>query len=419
MSDIDKNPSNFIFYFIDTINDNNKIPNKHMIQFILDNPSCLFINGYHTAYTYASTKPLSTFILFHQFYSDIKDKLPDVYIKPYEIYNERGYNLLHYLIHNIINNTNNDYMKNYKNILYYILNNLNININTLNSNGETALVYLIKRNKTELVKLLLFYKADPSIKYKNKKILHHIISKNKTHLFNPIISKLSKHDIESELKLLNKNTNLIKENHKDKLFMTMHSYKKICKGNKTKKLKDKNNEYKVITYKDYIKKLYIDLIKTEQLMNEYIKKLDSQLDENNSEYKYESPESSQSDNNCDNDDFDDEIEKEIKELDFEIVKKINDESDDVNNLENDVIEEINNNDNTNENTNDNTSESNDENDDVDIYEPFYDSSTDIIHKFYVKLYNLARKLDLPFCNNDEELKSVMSTKIYLLHKDIY
>lgn len=404
--EFEKNINNFIFYFIDLLHYNKQYSYTQCKDFIIKNPSCLFYTGYHTAYTYAASKSLNTLQLFNDFYNDIKEQLPDVYIEPYELSNEIEYNLLHYVLHNIDKGDS-------KNILHFILNNLNININSTNNNNETALIYLIKHNKPDLVKLILYYNADINVKYKNKNILYYTIHKNNVNMFEPLISKLSKKNIDSEFKYFEKNSYIqqAKESIKNKLYSTMQSYKKLSKSNKNKK-----NLY-IINHSDYyryVKSLFLDLVRTEQKKNDFVNEFKKQKDNHNEKHN-DSEQDSDSEQDNDNEDNVSEEDK----CDSDYIYEDDNEY---------ISEEYESDDDDRFDISDNSknkrfdihkfTDNNDEDEEYDENNVNEENEYNYINEYYNKLYHLSKVLGVDFYIDENKLKSIISDKIYLLYKDI-
>jgi ankyrin repeat protein len=260
----------FIFYLIDNLNEFNFDKYKELFLNNYNNINSLFVNNTTTAYIYAASKSLNSLKLLHQFYLDIKYEIPDVYKEPYEIKNKKGCNLLHFIINNIIvsKNYNKTLKKKYNDILHYILHQIKVNVNSLNHNKETALSLVVKYNKTDIVKLLLYYGASTNILSKSKKTpLMYAIQNNYNHMFKSIIYKSQKYNLNTELKFIKKSNCNFKKKHLDELTSTMHYYKQ--KYNNNIQRKNNKNCSKEAIYKEYVKYRFSELVKLEKSVNMY------------------------------------------------------------------------------------------------------------------------------------------------------
>jgi hypothetical protein len=252
----------FIYEIIDLLENNKNVDTTELKYMLLQNPHYLYdTSKYWTCYIYAAYKSLETLITFHELYLEIQDDLPDIFLKPYELHNQQGENLLHFVAKKISTIQIKAIEIKYKNILNYILENIDVNINSGNKYNDTILHIFTKYNKVDCIKLALYYKVNPNIlNYKKLKAIDYTIMYGNESSFSSYITR--NHTIKlndtyfKKLRILN-----IKENYKQKLQLILY--------NKTKNSMKKgyNQKRKLQEFPKYIKQKITDLYHLEEKIN--------------------------------------------------------------------------------------------------------------------------------------------------------
>jgi len=177
----------------------NETYKNKLIKHITNNPECLFANYTHyTPYIYAASINIDTLYELHSIYLELCHHFPSVYNLPFEYKNIDGYNLLHYILKMLIHNYSNPQLyKKYWNILHYILNNIEININSKNCKGNTVLHTAVEYDKIDLVKLFVFYKIKLNKRnYYGDTPLNITLKKSNYDIFKYLISKGCYHTLQ-------------------------------------------------------------------------------------------------------------------------------------------------------------------------------------------------------------------------------
>lgn len=167
--------------FLNNNDDNNSY--NELSKYILVKPMCLFTRKtYFTPFIYAASLNLKTLQKLYSIYTNSENK-PNHIIEPYEASNIDGYNLLHYTVKMILKYKKTKFdkikLKYWNEIFYYIIHNMNVNINSKNSKGNTILHVAVEHDCMDLVKTCIyynvkinkynFYKQTPlQISYKNR-----------------------------------------------------------------------------------------------------------------------------------------------------------------------------------------------------------------------------------------------------------
>lgn len=193
--------SNYIYKCIKNLDDKDQVKSKEaynkLSSHIKKHPESLYsqssiYGSIYTPYIYAASINLNTLIQLHNIYQALSKNLdlPDIYIEPYEFKNIKGDTLIHYITHRIIKDKPG--VKNMYLMLEYILDTINVNINAVDKNGNTALHLASKFNKMDLVKVLLFHGINPNIiNYEKKIALNYAVINNNVDIFKILLYKNS------------------------------------------------------------------------------------------------------------------------------------------------------------------------------------------------------------------------------------
>lgn len=155
-----------IYEYIKLLNSNDDSNSYNVLtKYFSKHPQCLFVRKtYFTPFIYAASLGYNTLHKLYSIYLENIDKVPTLFINPYEYTNIDGYNLLHYIVKMICkykkSKINTDILNSYIEILHYVINTMEMNINSKNNKGNTVLHTAVENNHMDLVKTFIYYNID-------------------------------------------------------------------------------------------------------------------------------------------------------------------------------------------------------------------------------------------------------------------
>lgn len=149
-------------YELIKLSNNNTMNDSMLTKYIINKPQSLFIRKlYFTPFIYAACLNLNTLKKLYSIYVDNKDNINSVFIDPYEFTNVNGYNLLHFVVKMLFKykyeKPDKLLLKQYDEILHYIITIMNVNINSINNKGNTILHIAAENNSLDYIKTFIYY----------------------------------------------------------------------------------------------------------------------------------------------------------------------------------------------------------------------------------------------------------------------